>query len=299
MANDVGLGVGASASNTAVAVGGTVLLALIGGHLITKLAEEHHHKQWRKQRPHHVVGVMNHRHVMDSIYDECLNSASHPHTVHRNRDRIYHAMHQRAPHIKELIMKGHNGQYGPGKMAEGVQNMAEDILLQFDIPSRPHDSAANPRLVQLFKNQRREGINYRYAVPGGLVLDPAERQYLDKEIMSYAGEGGGRSHGGGGGHGDVGDFLGREAGRHQFEGERLGHYYGEHFAREQFRLDRALAGLIPPWIGGNIAPIGPYYNPYPYYPQPMMPSYGPDLLHPGLYPGQTPWMIPGFPSRFR
>ena len=210
-------------------------------------------------------------------------------------------MHQRAPHIKELIMKGHNGQYGPGKMAEGVQNMAEDILLQFDIPSRPHDSAANPRLVQLFKNQRREGINYRYAVPGGLVLDPAERQYLDKEIMSYAGEAGHGGGRGGGGHDDVGSFIDREHDRHQFEGERLGQYYGEREGRLRFRRERALWGLIPPWILGNISQIAPWYNPYPYYPQPMYqpyPTYGPDLLHPGLFPGQNiPWMIPGFPGR--
>lgn len=302
---DIGVGIGAQASTGAVAVVGTVALALIGGHLISEAIHHHHKKQyWRHHRrqalhPHH--GVMSHRHVMDSIYNECIMSASHPATVHKNRDRIYRAIHQRAPHVKELLLKGHSGRYGPHRMAEGIQNMSEDILSQFEIPQRPHESAANPRLVQAFKNQRHNDINYRYSVPGGLVLDPYERQYLDKEILSYAGEAG---HGGGdrgGGHGgEVGDFHRREGARIGFESDRLRHYFGEREGRWGFRRERALAGLFPPWLLGDIGPVGPYYQPglFP----PLYPTYGPDLLHPGLYPGGGlpligPFIHGGFPDR--
>lgn len=302
MADNVGVGVGASVgvSNTVFAVGGTVLLALIGGHVITQLANANRKKHYWKHRPHHWKGIMSHRHIMDEIYHECLQRCSHPMTVHKNRDRIYRAIHQRAPHVKELIMKAHNGKYGPHKMAEGIQNMSEDILVQFDIPQKPHESAANPRLVQLFENQRHNDINYRYSIPGGLVLDPYERQYLDKEVLSYAGESGGgdrgsdRGHFGGRDH--VGDFLGREHERAGFERERLHHYYDLDDRRWRWRRERALWGLIPPWLLGNLMPVGPYYEPLPYY-QPY-PVYGPDLLHPGFFPGyQPPLLLPfeGFP----
>lgn len=299
-----GTGIGFGISNEAVAVAGAVGLALIGGYVVSNVAHELIHKKyWHgKHRANYIHGIMSHRHVMDSIYDECLNSASHPRTVHQNRDRIYRAIHQRAPHVKELVMKGHNGVYGPHKMAEGIQNMSEDILMQFDIPQKPHESAANPRLVQAFKNQRRNDINYRYSVPGGLVLDPHERQYLDKEILSYAGE----AHGGGnrGGHGGdhVGGFLSREHDRRGFESDRLRYYFGENERRWGFRRMRALESLFPPWLLGNIWPVGPYYPSYPGYPIYPYPTYGPDLLHPGLYPGGSlnvlgPWDIGMFPRR--
>lgn len=298
------VGVGFGISNTAVGVAGAVALALIGGYTITKLAKENMEKHYWRGRHHGIhhahqwQGVMSHRHIMDSIYNECVMNASHPETVHKNRDRIYRAIHQRAPHVKELIMKGHKGEYGPGKMAEGIQNMSEDILLQFDIPQKPHESAANPRLVQLFKNQRHNDINYRYSIPGGLVLDPYERQYLDKEILSYAGEGS-EERGGFGGRDHVGEFLGRERERAGFFERRLNHYYDLDDFRWRYRRQRALWGILPPWLLGNIEPVGPYYQPYPVYgPVQPYPTWGPDLLHPNLFPGyQPPLLLPfeGFP----
>lgn len=172
---------GIEISNSTIAIVGTVALFGIGAHLLG---------QWLAPRKeHHAIHVARQTEeptIFEAMYGEAVATASHPESVHRNADRVHAAIRQRTPRIQELISRAHNGDIGPDKVAEGVRNNVQDVMDQLEIPTNPHPSAASPELIKLFNNQRQHHLTNHFAVPGGLILDPYERRYLDHQAMALA-----------------------------------------------------------------------------------------------------------------
>lgn len=173
-----GAGVVFGVSNDVVAIIGGVAIIGIGAHLVNSLLRP-------KQRAFDIEHKTDEPTLMEAMYGEITASASHPEQVHSNQDRVQAAIKQRIPRMQHLAQKAKDGVIGPDKVAEGIHNNARDVLEQLEIPSQPHPTSAPPALVELFKNQRKEHLTNRYNVPGGLILDPYERRWLEKEAMSY------------------------------------------------------------------------------------------------------------------
>ncbi len=173
---------GIEISNSVVAIVGTVALVGIGAHLLGK---------WLAPKPDHAIHVARQTDeptIYEAMYGEAVATATHPETVHRNADRVHAAIRQRSPRIQELVGRAHRGDIGPDQVAEGVRANVHDVLDQLEIPSNPHPSAASPELIRLFHNQRQHHLTNRFAVPGGLILDPYERRYLEHQSMALVGE---------------------------------------------------------------------------------------------------------------
>jgi hypothetical protein len=177
----IGSSAGIEISNSTIAIVGTVALFGIGAHLLGK---------WLAPRPQqhavHVARQTEEPTIFEAMYGEAVATASHPETVHRNADRVQAAIKQRTPRIQQLVSRAHNGDIGPDKVAEGVRNNVQDVMDQLEIPTDPHPSAASPELKTLFEAQRQSHLTHQFNVPGGLILDPSERRWLDHQAMSYA-----------------------------------------------------------------------------------------------------------------
>lgn len=164
-------------SNEVIGIIGGVAIIGIGAHLLG---------EWLRPKQHFSrdMGSGGEKPVIvDAMYGECAAAATHPDQVHRNKDRVMASIKQRIPRLQQLVERHGND---PMKLAEGIHRNARDVLEDMEIPSQPHPSAAPPELVRLFQAQRQDNMARDYHYPGQLIIDPAERSYLENEAMSYA-----------------------------------------------------------------------------------------------------------------
>lgn len=178
-----GAGVVFGVSNDVVAIIGGVAIIGIGAHLLGEILKP------RPQFSHTSnlgSGGGETPTLIESMYAECADSATHPEQVHRNKDRVLAAIKQRIPRLQTLTERYAKGKIGRDKIGQGIQRNARDVLDQLEIPSEPHPSAAPPALVRLFEEQRQHHMSRQYHHPGQLILNGAERKYYENEAMSYA-----------------------------------------------------------------------------------------------------------------
>ena len=176
-----GFGFGLNVSNAAIGVGGLVVLGAIGAHLISNI--------WAgpKKRALTVAHKTSEPTMMETMFAEAQAMATDPTVVGRNADRVAEAVKQRRDYIKTLRDKLHSGQISHQHFAHAMQQHASDVLDQLGIAQNPHPTSLPSDSIQLFKNQRIGGMTDRFAVPGGMILDPEERAWLEHQTMSYQG----------------------------------------------------------------------------------------------------------------
>lgn len=178
MGDAIQIGAGLKVSDPAVGVVGLVALGAIGAHLISSILSP-------KRRALKVAEKTSTPSIHEAMFSEIEAMASDPGMVGRNADRVNEALKQRRDYIKTLREKVNSGHISHQNFAEAIQQHASDVMDQLGIPQSPHPSALHPDYMKNYKSHRVSQIMQDMAVPGGLILDPEEKAFVEHQQMSY------------------------------------------------------------------------------------------------------------------
>lgn len=206
---------GLKVSNAAIGVGGLVMLGAIGAHLITSVLTG------KKQRAETVAVKTSTPSIHEAMFGEAQAMATDPTVVDRNADRVNEALKQRRDYIQILRQKVQNGQIDLSQFTDAIQQHSSDVLDQLGIAQNPHHSAVHPEHVKAHKQFRQHKLMDQFTVPGGMILDPEEKSYVEHLKMKYSYPG------------ETERFAAREAALKQAEQTRL------NMLRQRYREQQA------------------------------------------------------------
>lgn len=177
------IGAGLKLSNPAIAVGGLVVLGVVSAHLISNILNG------PKKRALNVEAKTSPATMHEAMFGEIQAMATDPSMVDRNADRVNEAIKQRRDYMKSLKEKLNRGEIGYQQLSDALQQHASDVMEQLEIPQNPHQASVHPDSLNLFKEHRRHHLTSKFAVPGGLMLDPEERAFIEHQKMAYSYQG--------------------------------------------------------------------------------------------------------------
>ena len=179
MGDAIQIGAGLKVSDPAVGVVGLVALGAIGAHLVTSILSG------PKRRALTVAHKTSTPSIHEAMFGEIQAMATDPGIVNRNADRVNEALKQRRDYIKTLREKVNSGLITQQQFVEGIQQHASDVMDQLEIPQGPHPASHHPDHMKLWKNFRASQLQQDLATPGGLILDPEERAFVEHQQMAY------------------------------------------------------------------------------------------------------------------